>query len=826
MGSTIVLELDDALVRAAVRRVAWFGLVGVSVRRPSSRPGCSRHALAGREARTSRPPPTLLHHQQDTMLPTAVNVGLALLAMLLSALIAISKLRAKAASSAPAARPSRIWTGVNGSISPKGPRFVARFSRGSSKPRATSTPPERPPPKRSRALRALSPGPQRVKQRFGQHVANALGEGSQGRPPRISSSAEGLVSYSSDGLRLTREAAHQRLQNERMTLPKFGTPSDATGVAHSLLPSDAAPWDRLHVWLVEGEGLPRRPWLWPFEPYVLVTAVAEGASSEPGEMALSTESFEFQSRPEFSSSTTPVWDEQGMICFRRGGHVTKCHVIVMSTAKLWSGLYHVRALRPRALLNTLLAWLRASCAATSSFVLRLARWLTAARSVAATEARPNQFEPISASPLPSRSLSAGGSSPASSSPALRPATGSPPSADHETTVTFELPPAGGGWTDLCVPLHPDCGGTIRLRVRVSAWEDRPVDLRNVGETAAVPADFAPAPAAATLGFAHDVTASAYAARMSPPPADDGMEHTVLDTGCAALSYYNLPPKGDAALLWLPGRNDCFYHPHVAELLADHGIDLYVLSYRRMGVCRKLGLFSNPMHNSHCASGDFAEYHADVDAALRHIRSRHSYSRLLGYGHSTGAPVLLDYLMAHGDDAFDGFIYNSPFLDWGHVGGVLTKGILMYSPAILTALRMWDNETELLGGGGPSAWALQLYSQYPFDPSSRPLFTVPLTIGYCRGINAVQRKLRRRSRAGVAITRKPFLVLTSMHDDVLHGDEMALAAHAIGPSRTLVQMCHARHDVLVSADRQVVTAALQYMRTWLTSRGFPEVARES
>ena len=30
------------------------------------------------------------------------------------------------------------------------------------------------------------------------------------------------------------------------------------------------------------------------------------------------------------------------------------------------------------------------------------------------------------------------------------------------------------------------------------------------------------------------------------------------------------------------------------------------------------------------------------------------------------------------------------------------------------------------------------------------------------------------------------VLTSMHDDVLHGDDMAVAAHAIGPARTLVR----------------------------------------
>ena len=88
----------------------------------------------------------------------------------------------------------------------------------------------------------------------------------------------------------------------------------------------------------------------------------------------------------------------------------------------------------------------------------------------------------------------------------------------------------------------------------------------------------------------------------------------------------------------------------------------------------------------------------------------------------GAPVLLDYLMAHGDSAFECFIFNSPFLDWGRVGGRVNRWILMYAPHLLHKLRVWHDETELLGGGGPSAWALQLYSQYPFDPRSRPLFT--------------------------------------------------------------------------------------------------------
>jgi hypothetical protein len=288
----------------------------------------------------------------------------------------------------------------------------------------------------------------------------------------------------------------------------------------------------------------------------------------------------------------------------------------------------------------------------------------------------------------------------------------------------------------------------------------------------------------------------------------------------------------------------FFHPHVAALLASHGIDLYVLSYRRMGVCRSLRLFDNPMHNSHwcvarsppldlrvalspparcwrnlgraplltqggrwietrlrSASGSFAEYRPDIQAAIEYIRARHTYSRLLGYGHSTGAPVLLDYLMAHGDGDFDAFVFNSPFLDCtplpsasppsppllcspllssallcspllsssllcspllssallssallssallssaplssytsprhipgGKVGGYVNKLLLQYLPAILTKLHVWRDETELLGGGGPSGWAMQLYTQYPFSPSARPLYCVPVTIGCAR-----------------------------------------------------------------------------------------------
>ena len=48
----------------------------------------------------------------------------------------------------------------------------------------------------------------------------------------------------------------------------------------------------------------------------------------------------------------------------------------------------------------------------------------------------------------------------------------------------------------------------------------------------------------------------------------------------------------------------------------------------------------------------------------------------------------------GDGDFDCFIFNSPFLDWGRVGGRLNKTLLLYAPALLTALRVWSNDTEV------------------------------------------------------------------------------------------------------------------------------------
>ncbi|KAL1530744.1 hypothetical protein AB1Y20_001643 [Prymnesium parvum] len=594
------------------------------------------------------------------------------------------------------------------------------------------------------------------------------------------------------------------------------------------LPSDASPWDRLHVWLVAGDGLPYRPSGWPFDPYVVVSADVEEAfvaqeREGGGELCAprAVSAYEFRVRAQYMDARRPVWDEKGLLCYRRGD-AAQFRVLLGAQSRLTGGLWRDDALNPFGMLRML--------------------WRALAR--------------VPPPPL--------------------------------WQASFDMPAPGGAWEMRRVPLSG--GGVLTLKVRVTAWEDRPVlrlpapitrpfgqsfdrPLRMVelSRTARCSEDFAaprvepPAAAAAApaarggaggracrrwrraCGMRDHVLelrdgeravvsyclashgrrqraaiggqAEEAAAAAAHADADGGGDDGVADE----LGGREASQLADSALLWIPGRNDAFFHWHLLPLLWQSGFDLYVLSYRRVGECIRYGFVTNPMHVSHCSSGDFSEYHEELTAAIDFIQGEgdaaRRYSRLLCYTHSTGAPILLHYLMAHGDGRFDGFVFNSPFLSWGWDVSPLTLRFIKHIPSLFMALGLWSPATELTRGAGPNDWALQFYSQYEFDPDSRPLYNVPVTVGFCRGINRVHRALRRVGRAGTPITLKPFLVLGSKGDDVLKGNDVLRAAHAIGPSRTLLELAYARHDVFASAEPEIVQAALAHLRAWLEGEGF-------
>ena len=127
---------------------------------------------------------------------------------------------------------------------------------------------------------------------------------------------------------------------------------------------------------------------------------------------------------------------------------------------------------------------------------------------------------------------------------------------------------------------------------------------------------------------------------------------------------------DGAILWVIGRTDAFMHTHVTDLLflgpsAYFKFDLYVLNWRLNGLAAiERGWLTDPYFNSHNAYGELSVFNEEVQATLDLMKPHFGteYVKVLGYGHSTGATILLNYILDKGDARFDGLLLNGPFLD--------------------------------------------------------------------------------------------------------------------------------------------------------------------
>ena len=284
-----------------------------------------------------------------------------------------------------------------------------------------------------------------------------------------------------------------------------------------------------------------------------------------------------------------------------------------------------------------------------------------------------------------------------------------------------------------------------------------------------------------------------------------------------------------AVLWILGRNDVFMHPHVAARLFG-GHDLYVLNYKQNGHTRKRGWVEDAHLVSHNKRGDFNVYKQDIAAALDVLQGIGDYDQVLGYAHSTGAPILLNYLMDCGDEAFDGFVFNSPFLDWGFVGGDMVEFALEHL-GVLQNLRAMNDDAKIGVAVTPSEfaespirylnedivlsdWSAKFWSLYHWEWSTRPLYQVPMTVGFAGGVTDVHRKLEVRAKAKQAVTSKPFLVITSRGDDVLVAHETLSRADWIGPSRWEIELNDNGHDIFLSHDVADTDLAMDLVACWL------------
>jgi len=291
------------------------------------------------------------------------------------------------------------------------------------------------------------------------------------------------------------------------------------------------------------------------------------------------------------------------------------------------------------------------------------------------------------------------------------------------------------------------------------------------------------------------------------------------------------PDNTRAVLWVLGRNDCFMHPHVTKRLFA-GYDIYVLNYKMNGHCRRKGWVHDPHFNSHNRKGTFDVYIRDITSALE-IMGRQSYDTILGYAHSTGGPVLLNYLMEAGDAAFDAFLFNSPFLDWGFVGGDMIEFVLEHMGMMqrlgtmkidakvgvaVTPEELKDTPIHYMNQDIVFCdWSARLWSLYHFDFGTRPLFKVPMTVGFAKGVTDVHTKLESWHKRSRAVTAKPFLCITSRGDDVLKAPETLSRADWIGPGRWEIELNDNGHDVFLSYDEADTDMAIDMCLTWMRNR---------
>ena len=278
------------------------------------------------------------------------------------------------------------------------------------------------------------------------------------------------------------------------------------------------------------------------------------------------------------------------------------------------------------------------------------------------------------------------------------------------------------------------------------------------------------------------------------------------------------------------------HPHAAQtLLFDNGYDVYVLNYKMNGCCRQKGFVENAHMNSHNTKGNFDVYNNDLGQSIDYIKYQSDYSRFLGYAHSTGAPILLNYLMQHGDKAFDGFIFNSPFLDWGFVGGDMVEFALKR----MDTMQNWagmaiDKKLDAAATPEPlkdrpirylqediviSDWSARVWSLHYFDWGIRPLYKVPMTVGFAIGVTNVHKALEALHKKKRCVTAKPFLVITSRGDDTLKAFETLDRADWIGPARSEIELNDNGHDVFLSSDKDDTDMAIDMVAAWMKNKRF-------
>lgn len=285
-----------------------------------------------------------------------------------------------------------------------------------------------------------------------------------------------------------------------------------------------------------------------------------------------------------------------------------------------------------------------------------------------------------------------------------------------------------------------------------------------------------------------------------------------DETVASLAY-NTNPENDKAVLYFPGRSESFGHPQVLQMYQDMGYDLYTLDPRWCGRTRRF-LDEDNFRFGHSIE-NFDLYAEEIDLTLEHIRSTKNYTQLLAHMHSTGTLVALNYvMMLKGDqqeEPFDGYILNGPFLDWGHVGGLLSEAFVENAATFQQFLGV-----ELATvGRGLSSFHTRNWIKFRYNTTLRPLIRTHITTDWAQAATNVQNKIL-ETPVSDPIAQNPVLMIASLGDNTILPSEAQKRMPHVASNYTEIIMTHNAHDVTQSATPALNDEAIADIGSWIVT----------
>jgi alpha-beta hydrolase superfamily lysophospholipase len=275
-----------------------------------------------------------------------------------------------------------------------------------------------------------------------------------------------------------------------------------------------------------------------------------------------------------------------------------------------------------------------------------------------------------------------------------------------------------------------------------------------------------------------------------------------------------PDVARAAFLHVHGYNDYFFQDHLARAVVDAGYAFHAVDLRHAG--RSL----RPDVVPHFVT-DLSDYYADLDAAVRAVRTLEPGLPVVVHAHSTGG--LTTSLWAHSRRSEpsvtpDALVLNSPFLDlagvwpWRYVSAALVEVLGRRRPqAVLSTSPSMYATYQLSANGG----------RWTFDTMLKRPEGVPARAGWLRAVLHGQATVSR----GLAIAC-PVLVahsaasgrdsadnpLLDAQDTILDVARISRCAPLLGENVEQLVIDGAVHDLALSADGPRA-AYLQGMLTW-------------